>query len=85
MGIEALNDEIGRRRVMAIISHPDAGKTTITEKLSAIRQPDSGGRLGKGQERPIKSRDIGLDGDGAAARHLGHLIGDAVSVSGTAW
>ncbi len=33
MGIEALNDEIGRRRVMAIISHPDAGKTTITEKL----------------------------------------------------
>ncbi|PCJ25342.1 MAG: peptide chain release factor 3 [SAR86 cluster bacterium] len=28
-----LNDEIARRRVLAIISHPDAGKTTITEKL----------------------------------------------------
>jgi len=28
-----LDNEIGRRRVMAIISHPDAGKTTITEKL----------------------------------------------------
>jgi peptide chain release factor 3 len=33
MGIELLIDEIGRRRVLAIISHPDAGKTTITEKL----------------------------------------------------
>ena len=28
-----LEREIGRRRVLAIISHPDAGKTTITEKL----------------------------------------------------
>ena len=28
-----LDNEISRRRVLAIISHPDAGKTTITEKL----------------------------------------------------
>jgi peptide chain release factor 3 len=28
-----LGTEIGRRRTFAIISHPDAGKTTITEKL----------------------------------------------------
>jgi len=28
-----LNDEIIRRRTFAIISHPDAGKTTLTEKL----------------------------------------------------
>jgi peptide chain release factor 3 len=27
------NDEISRRRSFAIISHPDAGKTTLTEKL----------------------------------------------------
>ncbi|MDH3893107.1 MAG: peptide chain release factor 3 [Chromatiales bacterium] len=27
------SDEIGRRRTFAIISHPDAGKTTLTEKL----------------------------------------------------
>jgi peptide chain release factor 3 len=37
-----LNREIGRRRTFAIISHPDAGKTTLTEKLllygGAIRQ-----------------------------------------------
>ena len=29
----SLQREIDRRRVLAIISHPDAGKTTITEKL----------------------------------------------------
>lgn len=28
-----LKDEINRRRTFAIISHPDAGKTTLTEKL----------------------------------------------------
>ncbi|MGH8283731.1 MAG: peptide chain release factor 3 [Gammaproteobacteria bacterium] len=28
-----LDHEIGRRRTFAIISHPDAGKTTLTEKL----------------------------------------------------
>ncbi|MBF1047455.1 MAG: peptide chain release factor 3, partial [Porphyromonadaceae bacterium] len=26
-------DEIDQRRTFAIISHPDAGKTTLTEKL----------------------------------------------------
>ena len=30
---EYLNDEILRRRTFTIISHPDAGKTTLTEKL----------------------------------------------------
>ena len=28
-----MNQEIERRRTFAIISHPDAGKTTLTEKL----------------------------------------------------
>ena len=28
-----LNSEVSRRRTFAIISHPDAGKTTMTEKL----------------------------------------------------
>ena len=28
-----LQGEIARRRTFAIISHPDAGKTTLTEKL----------------------------------------------------
>ena len=30
---DALASEIARRRTFAIISHPDAGKTTLTEKL----------------------------------------------------
>ena len=29
----AFVDEINRRRTFAIVSHPDAGKTTLTEKL----------------------------------------------------
>ncbi|MEX2469196.1 MAG: peptide chain release factor 3 [Pseudohongiellaceae bacterium] len=33
MSTSALQREIQSRRVLAIISHPDAGKTTITEKL----------------------------------------------------
>jgi peptide chain release factor 3 len=32
-GDGALAHEVGRRRTFAIISHPDAGKTTLTEKL----------------------------------------------------
>lgn len=31
--MSTLNEEIERRRTFAIISHPDAGKTTLTEKL----------------------------------------------------
>ena len=29
----SLIDEVNNRRTFAIISHPDAGKTTLTEKL----------------------------------------------------
>jgi len=31
--VSPLSDEINKRRTFAIISHPDAGKTTLTEKL----------------------------------------------------
>ena len=33
MSKQALLREVRRRRTFAIISHPDAGKTTLTEKL----------------------------------------------------
>jgi peptide chain release factor 3 len=33
VGADSLAPEIARRRTFAIISHPDAGKTTLTEKL----------------------------------------------------
>ena len=43
--MEDLNKEIAKRRTFAIISHPDAGKTTLTEKLllygGAIREAGS--------------------------------------------
>ena len=31
--MSTLQEEIRRRRTFAIISHPDAGKTTLTEKF----------------------------------------------------
>ena len=33
IGLQSFVDEIEKRRTFAIISHPDAGKTTLTEKL----------------------------------------------------
>ena len=43
--MRSLSEEINRRRTFAIISHPDAGKTTLTEKLllygGAIQQAGS--------------------------------------------
>ena len=38
MSISPLKQEIAKRRTFAIISHPDAGKTTITEKLILLGQ-----------------------------------------------
>ena len=41
--MQSFVDEIEKRRTFAIISHPDAGKTTLTEKLllygGAIQAP----------------------------------------------
>ena len=34
-----LRHEIERRRTFAIISHPDAGKTTLTEKFLEAQSP----------------------------------------------
>ena len=41
--MSGITDEIKKRRTFAIISHPDAGKTTLTEKfllyvVQSIRQ-----------------------------------------------
>src|SRR5271165_6961042 len=52
-----LSDEIARRRTFAIISHPDAGKTTLTEKLllfgGAIQQ--AGMVKARGENRRVRS------------------------------
>ena len=58
-----LNEEIKRRRTFAIISHPDAGKTTLTEKFllygGAIAQAGATGSQGKTRQ----SRYLRLDGN----------------------
>ena len=52
-----LTDEVARRRTFAIISHPDAGKTTLTEKLllfgGAIQL--AGAVKAKGERRRARS------------------------------
>ncbi len=72
--------EVAKRRTFAIISHPDAGKTTITEKVLLFGQAiqTAGTVKGRGSSQHAKS---GLDGDGKAAWYLDHHLGNAVPVS----
>jgi peptide subunit release factor RF-3 len=71
----ALTDEIARRRTFAIVSRPDAGKTTSIEKLLLF-----GGAIqlaGESQRaRRAALGTLGLDGDRARGRHLCLLGGD---------
>ena len=52
-----LAEAVDRRRNFAIISHPDAGKTTLTEKLllygGAIQQ--AGAVKARGEQRKVTS------------------------------
>ena len=50
-------DEVARRRTFAIISHPDAGKTTITEKVLLFGQAiqTAGSVKGRGSSQHAKS------------------------------
>ncbi len=53
----ALHAEVAKRRTFAIISHPDAGKTTITEKLLLLGQliQVAGTVKGRGSDRHATS------------------------------
>ncbi len=53
MNHQSLIDEIRKRRTFAIISHPDAGKTTITEKLLLYGQviQQAGTVKGRGSDK----------------------------------
>ena len=76
-------EEAARRRTFAIISHPDAGKTTLTEKFLLY-----GGAVqlaGSVQGPPRRpGRHVRLDGARAAARHLDHVDRAPVPVPRTA-
>lgn len=56
-------NEINKRRTFAIISHPDAGKTTITEKLLLLGQliQIAGSVKGKGADRHATSDWMGME------------------------
>ena len=54
--------EIKRRRTFAIISHPDAGKTTLTEKFLLYGGAIAQAGHGEG-EKEHPGRSLRLDGD----------------------
>ena len=71
------NQEIARRRTFAIIAHPDAGKTSLTEKLLLF-----GGQIqvaGAVKSNKIKKNcHVRLDGHRKAAWYFGHYLRDGV-------
>ena len=72
-------NEIEKRRTFAIISHPDAGKTTLTEKFllygGAINL--AGSVKGKATARQCSVR---LDGDRKRERYFRYFLCSAVSL-----
>ncbi len=76
----SIAEEVASRRTFAIISHPDAGKTTLTEKLLCTAEPSS--RQARSRARERQARRVRLDGDREAARYLGHFVGAAVQLRG---
>jgi len=48
-------EEVNKRRTFAIISHPDAGKTTITEKVLLFGQLIQKAGTVKGKKSGIRS------------------------------
>ncbi|STF90490.1 peptide chain release factor 3 [Escherichia coli] len=72
--------EVAKRRTFAIISHPDAGKTTITEKVLLFGQAiqTAGTVKGRGSNQHAKSDWMEME---KAAWDLHYYVCDAVSVS----
>ncbi|MFP1455176.1 GTP-binding protein [Escherichia coli] len=56
--------EVAKRRTFAIISHRDAGKTTITEKVLLFGQAIQTAGTVKGRGSNQHAGEVGLDGDG---------------------
>ena len=69
--MDNLRQEIEKRRTFAIISHPDAGKTTLTEKFLLYGGAINQASKGKGYGKACCFR---LDGDRKAERYFGYFI-----------
>ena len=70
---DALRKEVARRRTFAIISHPDAGKTTLTEKLLLYGGAIQLAGAVRGAQGAARTSSSDWMDDGARARHLDHL------------
>ena len=77
MDTEDIREAVAKRRTFAIISHPDAGKTTLTEKLLLYSGMIHTAGMVKGR-KGRKSRYLRLDGHGTRKRDLDHLVCHAV-------
>lgn len=60
----SIQEEIKKRRTFAIISHPDAGKTTITEQLLYL-----GERFGKPERSKERRQETSLNLTGWISRN----------------
>ena len=70
-------NEIERRRTFAIISHPDAGKTTLTEKLLLFGgQIQVAGAVKKQQNQ--KDCNQRLDGNRKTTWYFRHNLGHGI-------
>ena len=81
--IEKIREQVEKRRTFAIISHPDAGKTTLTEKLllfgGAIRE--AGTVKGKKTGKYAKSDWMDIEkqrGISVTKRNFGYLFCNAI-------
>ena len=72
-----ITNEIKKRRTFAIISHPDAGKTTLTDKISIIWRGDQSGRFCQGKS-DIQTCSFRLDGNRKRKRYFGYFFCIAV-------
>ena len=66
--MSTLADEAARRRTFAVIAHPDAGKSTLTNALALHAHVIS--KLAPSTARPATKATVSTDGDGEGPRHL---------------
>ena len=77
--MSTLQEEINKRRTFAIISHPDAGKTTLTEKFLLYGGAINLAGSVKGK-KTAQTRCIRLDGDRKGERYFSYIVRTAVQL-----
>ncbi len=74
-----LQQEVDKRRTFAIISHPDAGKTTITEKVLLFGRAIQTAGTVKGRKSDNHAKSDWMDMEKERGI-VGNHLGDAISV-----